>query len=147
MPPGAYITDHRRISPILHRPLPGRTLSSQVLANGEGRGADILRENCRFMRRDVDRAASLRTYPSIYALYGIICAQRRQSGNASAHDPISKDAVSDGLRNRFLAAARNDIRQRLGMTGRTVCTRLFADAPLDLHRRKEIRLECLLLLY
>ena len=124
MPLGAYIKGYRCISPVLHLPLPGRTLSSPALANGKGRGADILRENCRFMRRDVDRAASLRTYPSIYALYGIICAQRRQSGNASAHDPISKDAVSDGLRNRF-----------------------FADAPLDLHRRKEIRLECLLLLY
>ena len=37
------------------------------------------------MRRDVDKTASLRTDPSIYALYGIICAQRRQSGNASAH--------------------------------------------------------------
>ena len=37
------------------------------------------------MRRDVDRGASLRTDLSIYALYGIICAQRRQSGNASAH--------------------------------------------------------------
>ena len=37
------------------------------------------------MRRDVYRAASLRTDPSIYALYGIICAQRRQSDNASAH--------------------------------------------------------------
>ena len=42
-------------------------------------------ENCCFMRRDVDRAASLRADPSIYALYGIICAQRPQSGNASAH--------------------------------------------------------------
>ena len=29
---------------------------------------------------------------------------------------ISRDTVSDGLRNRFLAAARNDTRQRLGMT-------------------------------
>ena len=85
MPPGAYIEGYRRISPILHRPLPGRTLSSQVLANGEGRGADTFVENCRFMRRDVYRAASLRTDPSIYALYGIIGAQRRQSGNASAH--------------------------------------------------------------
>ena len=42
------------------------------------------------MRRDVDRAASLRTDPSIYALYGIISAQRRQSGNASAHRLLIK---------------------------------------------------------
>ena len=53
---------------------------------------DSFGENCRFMRRDVDRGASLRTDPSIYALYGIICAQRRQSGNASAHGGISRDA-------------------------------------------------------
>ena len=42
------------------------------------------------LRRDVDKAASLRTDPSIYALYGIICAQRRQSGNVSAHRPHIK---------------------------------------------------------
>ena len=47
---------------------------------------------------------------------------------------ISRDTVSDGLRNRVLAAARNDTRQRLGMTGRTVCTRLFADAQNDNER-------------
>ena len=85
MPLGAYIEGQRCISPVLHLPLPGRTLSSQVLANGEGRGADTFVENCCFMHRDVDRGASLRTDLSIYALYGIICAQRRQSGNASAH--------------------------------------------------------------
>ena len=42
-------------------------------------------ENCRLMRRDAALSTSLRTDLSIYALYGIICAQRRQSGNASAH--------------------------------------------------------------
>ena len=88
IPPGAYIKGRPRISPILPRAQPGRTLSSPALANGEGRGTDILGENCRFMRRDVDKAASLRTDPSIYALYGIICAQRRQSGNVSAHGHI-----------------------------------------------------------
>ena len=46
--------------PILPRPLCGRLLSSRVLANGEGRGADIV-ENCRLMRRDAARSASLRT--------------------------------------------------------------------------------------
>ena len=40
MPPGAHITDRSRISPVLPRPLSGRLLSSQALANGEGRGAD-----------------------------------------------------------------------------------------------------------
>ena len=85
MPPGAYIEGRPRISPSLPRPLSGMTLSSPALANGEGRGADTFVENCRFMRRDVDKAASLRTDHSVYALYGIICAQRRQSGNVSAH--------------------------------------------------------------
>ena len=85
MPPGAHITDRSRISPVLPRPLSGRLLSSQALANGEGRGADSFVGNCRLMRRDVGITASLRTDLSIYALYGIICAQRRQSGNASAH--------------------------------------------------------------
>ena len=50
MPLGAYIKGYRCISPVLHLPLPGRTLSSPALANGKGREADILRENCRFMR-------------------------------------------------------------------------------------------------
>ena len=85
MPLGAYIEGQRCISPVLHLPLPGRTLSSPALTKGKSRGTDIFVENCCFMHRDVDRGASLRTDPSIYALYGIICAQRRQSGNASAH--------------------------------------------------------------
>ena len=61
MPLGAYIEGYRRISPVLPRPLSGRTLSSPALTNGEDRRADILVENCRFMRRDVSPAASLRT--------------------------------------------------------------------------------------
>ena len=77
MPPGAHITDRSRISPVLPRPLSGRLLSSQALANGEGRGADSFVGNCRLMRRGVSPATPLRT--------GF----------------ISKDAVSDGLRNRF----------------------------------------------
>ena len=68
------------------------------------------------MRRDVDRGASLRTDPSIYALYGIICAQRHQSCNVSAHRLLIRDAVSDGLWNRFFADAQNDNGRALGMT-------------------------------
>ena len=85
------------------------------------------------MRRDVYRAASLRTDPSIYALYGIICAQRRQSGNASAHrlhikgcsfgrSPVTIDAAvrrsegsgaphrisAKGFRYQILRFAQND---------------------------------------
>ena len=90
MPPGAYIEGQRCISPALPWPLSGRTHPSPALANGESRGADTFVENCRFMRRDVDKAASLRTDHSIYALYGIICAQRRQSGNVSAHRLLIK---------------------------------------------------------
>ena len=133
MPLGAYVEGYRRISLVLARSLPERTLSSQALANGEGRGTDILVENCRFMRRDVDRAASLRTDPSIYALYGIISAQRRQSGNASAHrvhikgcsfgrSPVTIDAAvrrsegsgaphrisAKGFRYQILRFAQND---------------------------------------
>ena len=63
----------------------GADAVSACIGKRESRGTDIFGESCRFMRRDVDKTASLRTYPSIYALYGIICAQRRQSGNASAH--------------------------------------------------------------
>ena len=59
-----------------------------------GSETDILVENCCLMRRDAARSTSLRTDSSIYALYGIICAQRRQSDNASAHDPISRDQRS-----------------------------------------------------
>ena len=45
------------------------------------------------------RATSLRTGPSIYALYGIIW-----------------DAVSDGIWNRFFADAQNDNERTLRMT-------------------------------
>ena len=61
MPPGAHITDRSRISPVLPRPLSGRLLSSQALANGEGRGADSFVGNCRLMRRGVSPATPLRT--------------------------------------------------------------------------------------
>ena len=62
-----------------------------------------------------------------------------------------RDSVPDSsltLRMTFLvilngaAGGVKDLERRSGL-----CTRFFADAPLDLHRRKEIRLECLLLLY
>ena len=56
-------------------------------------GIAVLCAETRFCRRLCAR--------TLYALYGIICAQRRQSGNASAHWLHTKDAVSDGLRNRF----------------------------------------------
>ena len=42
-------------------------------------------ENGCFMRRDAVQSTSLRTDPSIYALYGIICAQRRCRIDVSAH--------------------------------------------------------------
>ena len=65
-------------------------------------------ENCRFMRRDVDKAASLRTDPSIYALYGIICAQRRQSGNASAHRLLIRECSFGRPSEQIPRFARND---------------------------------------
>ena len=74
MPPGAYITDRSRISPVLPRPLSGRLLSSQALANGEGRGADSFVGNCRLMRRDAVLSTSLRT-DLICSVWHHLCAE------------------------------------------------------------------------
>ena len=76
------------------------------------------------MRRDVDKTASLRTVPSIYALYGIISAQRRQSGNVSAHRVHIRGCS-------FGWPSPPDPSLTLRMTGKTSCTRSFADAQDD----------------
>ena len=70
------------------------------------------------MHRDVDRGASLRTDPSIYALYGIICAQRRQSGNVSAHSVHIKGCSFGRPSVQILRFARNDNERVLRMTTR-----------------------------
>ena len=81
-----------------------RTDAVSACIDERGSGTDILVENCCLMRRDAARSTSLRTAPSIYALYGIISAQRRQSDNASAHRVHIRGCNSDGLRIRFFAA-------------------------------------------
>ena len=119
MPPGAYIEGYRRISPILHRPLPGRTLSSQVLANGEGRGADT------YSWRIVVLCAETSTEPRLCArtLQYMLCMASSVRRGLSPATPlrtgsISKAAVSNGLRYRFFA-----------LLGMTVC---FAQNDSDL---------------
>ena len=37
------------------------------------------------VRRDVTGSMHLRTHPSIYAISGILCAQRRRQNDVSAH--------------------------------------------------------------
>ena len=79
MPLGTYIKGCQRIS----LEVPDSSLRS--LRQSGVQNDSVLQFLPRDMRRDVGPDASLRTDPSIYALYGIICAQRRKSGNASAH--------------------------------------------------------------
>ena len=83
------------------------------------------------MRRDVDKTASLRTVLSIYALYGIISAQRRQSGNVSAHRVHIRGCS-------FGRPSPPDPSLTLRMTGKTSCTRSFADAQDD--RKPKLRM-------
>ena len=111
---GAYIKGYRCISPCLSRLLPGRTLPSPALANGEGRGVDTLVKNCRYMRRDVDRAASLRT--TLYQGCSFV--------RPSPPDPsLALRMTEKALCTRSFAAARND--------RKTLCIRFFAAAQND----------------
>ena len=55
-------------------------------------------ENCCFMHRDVDRGASLRTDPSIYACMASSVRRGVSPATPLRTGSISGDAVSDGLR-------------------------------------------------